>query len=205
MACALTAAERGHWVTLFDAAAEIGGQFNLARRIPGKEEFSETLRYFDRRLNSAGVTLRTRQLCRRRTGRGGFEHVVLATGIVPRRPDCRHRAREGDFLRRSDRRLSRGRQTVAIIGAGGIGFDVAEFLTHVDDDRDEIERFQSEWGIDPTSPTRGGLKAPSAEPRRARSGCCSARRPRSATAWPRPPAGFAAPCSRSAACRCSPG
>ena len=165
MACALTAAERGHWVTLFDAAAEIGGQFNLARRIPGKEEFAETLRYFDRRLNGAGVSLQLGRECSAaELAAAGFEHVVLATGIVPRRPDVPGIEHEKvisyvDLI--EGYRVAGAR--VAIIGAGGIGFDVAEFLTHVEDDRDEIERFQSEWGIDPDFGNPGGLKPPSAE------------------------------------------
>ena len=165
MACALTAAERGHWVTLFDAAPEIGGQFNLARRIPGKEEFGETLRYFDRRLQKAGVSLELGTCCDAASlVEAGFEHVVLATGIVPRRlelPGIEHEK----VIAYSD--LIEGYriagERVAIIGAGGIGFDVAEFLTHADDDRDELERFQGEWGIDPDFANRGGLKPPSDE------------------------------------------
>ena len=162
MACALTAAERGHWVTLFDAAPEIGGQFNLARRIPGKEEFSETLRYFDRSLDRAGVTLELGRTCTApELAEAGFEHVVLATGIVPRRPELPGIEHEkvisyADLI--EGYRIAGER--VAIIGAGGIGFDVAEFLTHTDDDQDELERFQSEWGIDPEFANRGGLKPP---------------------------------------------
>ncbi|MEF8716653.1 MAG: NADPH-dependent 2,4-dienoyl-CoA reductase [Candidatus Accumulibacter necessarius] len=162
MACALTAAERGHWVTLFDAAPEIGGQFNLARRIPGKEEFSETLRYFDRSLDRAGVTLELGRTCTApELAEAGFEHVVLATGIVPRRPELQGIEHEkvisyADLI--EGYRIAGER--VAIIGAGGIGFDVAEFLTHTDDDQDELERFQSEWGIDAEFANRGGLKPP---------------------------------------------
>ncbi|MBK7675255.1 MAG: NADPH-dependent 2,4-dienoyl-CoA reductase [Candidatus Accumulibacter sp.] len=162
MACALTAAERGHWVTLFDAAPEIGGQFNLARRIPGKEEFSETLRYFDRSLDKAGVTLELGKTCTAsELAAAGFEHVVLATGIVPRQPELAGIEHEkvisyADLI--EGYRIAGER--VAIIGAGGIGFDVAEFLTHTDDDQDELERFQGEWGIDPEFANRGGLKPP---------------------------------------------
>ncbi|WP_300454933.1 NADPH-dependent 2,4-dienoyl-CoA reductase [Accumulibacter sp.] len=168
MACALTAAERGHQVTLFDASLEIGGQFNLARRIPGKEEFSETLRYFDRRLRQAGVYLELGKRCvASELVEAGFDHVVLATGIVPRRPDLPGIEHEkvisyADLI--EGYRVAGKR--VAIIGAGGIGFDVAEFLTHVDDERDEIERFQSEWGIDPEFAERGGLRAPIRQPTR---------------------------------------
>jgi len=165
MACALTAAERGHQVTLFDAAPEIGGQFNLARRIPGKEEFSETLRYFAHGLQNAGVSLELGRNCEAsELADGRFDHVVLATGIVPRRPELPGIESEkvisyADLI--EGYRVAGAR--VAIIGAGGIGFDVAEFLTHVDDDRDELERFQGEWGIDPEFANRGGLKAPITE------------------------------------------
>ncbi|MEF8727811.1 MAG: NADPH-dependent 2,4-dienoyl-CoA reductase [Accumulibacter sp.] len=165
MACALTAAERGHWVTLFDAAPEIGGQFNLARRIPGKEEFAETLRYFGRRLESVGVSLQLgRECAAAELADAGFEHVVLATGVVPRRPDLPGIEHEKviSYIDLIEGYRVAG-ERVAIIGAGGIGFDVAEFLTHVEDDRDELERFQSEWGIDADFANPGGLKAPTGD------------------------------------------
>ncbi|MCM8595590.1 FAD-dependent oxidoreductase [Accumulibacter sp.] len=162
MACALTAAERGHDVTLFDSAPEIGGQFNLARRIPGKEEFGETLRYFDHRLRSVGVSVELGRACRATDlVDAGFDHVVLATGIVPRRPELPGIDHE-KVIPYAD--LIEGfrvaGQRVAIIGAGGIGFDVAEFLTHSDDGEDELQRFQGEWGIDAQFAHRGGLKPP---------------------------------------------
>ena len=130
LACATTAAERGHAVTLFDAAGEIGGQFNLAKRIPGKEEFAETLRYFRARLERLGVNV----ALGRRAEAGdlaGFDAVVLATGIVPRMPsipgiDHPKVASYVDVV--AGRRVAGTR--VAIVGAGGIGFDVAELLTH---------------------------------------------------------------------------
>jgi 2,4-dienoyl-CoA reductase (NADPH2) len=159
MACAATAAERGHQVTLFDAAPVIGGQFNIARRIPGKEEFSETLRYFKRRLEIAGVSLKLGQHVE-----AGvlihFDHVVLATGIVPRRleiPGIEHR-KVISYIDLIEGRKTAG-ASVAVIGAGGIGFDVGEFLTHAHDGQDELKRFQSEWGIDTEFKARGGLKA----------------------------------------------
>ena len=162
MACATTAAERGHQVTLFDAADRIGGQFNIAKRIPGKEDFNETLRYFGRRIETSGVTLKLNQLADVAALKaGGFDHVVLATGIVPRNPPIP--GIESDKVA-SYRDIIEGRKeagkTVAIIGAGGIGFDVGEFLTHAHDDRSEAERFNDEWGIDPGYANRGGLKAP---------------------------------------------
>jgi len=157
LACATTAAEAGHAVTLFDGEAEIGGQFNLARRIPGKEEFTETLRYFGRIIERTGVELR---LGRRvaASDLGGFDHVVLATGIVPRTPaipgiDHPKVASYTDIV--MGRRLAGKR--VAIIGAGGIGFDVGEFLTH-DGGHDDTQSYCAEWGIDTGYRDRGGMK-----------------------------------------------
>jgi 2,4-dienoyl-CoA reductase (NADPH2) len=159
LACATTAAEAGHEVTLFDAASEIGGQFNLARRIPGKDEFAETLRYYRRRIELTGVALQLD----RRVGAADltlFDHVVLATGIVPRTPaipgiDDRKVASYVDIVLG---RKEAGKR-VAIIGAGGIGFDVGEFLTH-HGGHDEVIEYQDEWGIDIGYHDRGGVKAP---------------------------------------------
>ena len=121
-------------VDLFDSAAEIGGQFNLARRVPGKEEFAETLRYFARRLQVTGVNLRLGTRADAAMLRqGGYDEFVLATGVVPRDPDipgaAEHRA-SGRVLGYADVLMGRVAcgPRVAIVGAGGIGFDVAEFL-----------------------------------------------------------------------------
>jgi 2,4-dienoyl-CoA reductase (NADPH2) len=160
LACAVTAAERGHQVTLFDAAPVIGGQFNIARRIPGKEEFSETLRYFDKRLQKLGVTLKLGERIEA-DALTGFDHVALATGIVPRTLDIPGAAHSKvvSYVDLIQGRKDAGKR-VAVIGAGGIGFDVGEFLTHTHDGKDELLRFQSEWGIDTEFKTRGGLKPP---------------------------------------------
>ncbi|KMK18614.1 2,4-dienoyl-CoA reductase [Pluralibacter gergoviae] len=159
LAFAVNAATRGHAVTLFDAAAEIGGQFNIAKQIPGKEEFYETLRYFRRMLELTGVELRLGQ----RVGAedlAAFDETVLATGIEPRLP-----AIEGimhpkvltylDVLR--DKKPVGER--VAIIGCGGIGFDTAMYLSQSGDaTRQNIAEFCAEWGIDTSLRQPGGLR-----------------------------------------------
>ena len=159
MACATTAAERGHAVTLFDAAERIGGQFNIAKQIPGKEDFNETLRYFGKRIETTGVDLKLNTRVDAETLKaGGFDHVVLATGITPRKLDIpgADSDKVASYLDIIEGRKTAG-ASVAIIGAGGIGFDVGEFLTHSHDTRSEAERFNAEWGIDPSYANRGGL------------------------------------------------
>jgi 2,4-dienoyl-CoA reductase (NADPH2) len=170
LAAATTAAERGHAVTLFDSAAEIGGQFNLARRIPGKEEFSETLRYFRRRIQTTGVQLHLN----RRVGvedLNGFDEVLLATGVSPRNPRIPGQDEHPDLvLSYVDVLLGRkpvGRR-VAIVGAGGIGFDVAEFL--VDEGHSlalDAPAWRREWGVVDPAEVRGGVVRPApADPAR---------------------------------------
>jgi 2,4-dienoyl-CoA reductase (NADPH2) len=159
LAFAVTAARRGFAVTLFDATTEIGGQFNLAKRIPGKEEFHETLRYFARQIESVGVTLRLGQTVTANDVLAqGFDNVVLATGVTPRRPDIPgiDHAKVTGYLDVLTGRRPVGR-TVAIIGAGGIGFDVADYLLKdgVSSSLDP-QRFFAEWGID-QGDARGGL------------------------------------------------
>ncbi len=153
------AAERGHVVTLFEASAELGGQLNLAKHVPGKEEFFETLRYFGRRLATAGVTLRLGERPSLET-LSVFEEVVLATGVKARTPDFPGVDHPKvisypDLL--SGRKIAG--KSVAIIGAGGIGFDVAEFLVHPDhvDHAPQIDRYLREWGVDGLHDHRGGL------------------------------------------------
>ena len=160
LSAATVAAERGHEVTLFDSASQIGGQFNIAKRVPGKEEFSETLRYFDRKLKSTGVELclNTRVDVAQLLA-GSFDEIILATGIAPRTP-----AIEGidnpKVLSYLDVILERKPvgAKVAVIGAGGIGFDVSEFLVHqgVSTSLDR-EAFWKEWGIDTRLEARGGV------------------------------------------------
>lgn len=152
LACAVTLAERGHLVTLFDQQGEIGGQFNLAKKIPGKEVFAETLRYFASQLAKFAVTLRLGRTVVADDVRA-FDHVVLATGITPRRPPIPgiDHASVAGYVEVIEGRVTAG-DRVAIIGAGGIGFDVAEFLTHAPD-----SDYLAEWGIDRQMRHRGGL------------------------------------------------
>jgi 2,4-dienoyl-CoA reductase (NADPH2) len=155
MAAAATLAERGHRVTLFDSRDEIGGQFNLARRIPGKEVFGETLRYFRYRLPRLGVTVKLGGIVGVEDLKG-FDHVVLATGITPRTPTIPgiEHAKVAGYVDVIEGRAKIG-ETVAIIGAGGIGFDVAELLTNAPG-----EDYLAQWGIDAAYRGRGGVAAP---------------------------------------------
>ena len=161
---ATTAARRGHRVTLFEAAPEIGGQFNLAKRIPGKDEFRETLRYYRRQLQIHGVDLRLdRRVDATTLAEANFDEIVLATGISPRVPPIDGIAHPKvlgyvDVLRGSK---DVGRRVVTI-GAGAIAFDVAAFLLEADPDGSAVapEDFYAEWGIDPTYRQRGGICAP---------------------------------------------
>ncbi len=165
LACATVAAERGHRVALFDAANEIGGQFNLAKRIPGKEEFHETLRYFEHRLRETGVELRLNQRADA-AALQDYDAVVLATGVSPRRvdfPGADH-AKAVGYLDVLQGRVVPGAR-VAIVGAGGIGFDVAEFLVHHGESPSlDARRWMAEWGVDARFDTRGGLAPPRPEP-----------------------------------------
>jgi 2,4-dienoyl-CoA reductase (NADPH2) len=165
LAAATTLAERGHAVTLFDAAADIGGQFNMARRIPGKEEFAETLRYFRRRLEITGVTVRlnTRVAA---ADLQGFDEVLLATGVSARDPRIPGQAEgmaRGQVLSyidvlRDDRPVG---ARVAIVGAGGIGFDMAEYLLEAGHSLTlDPAAWRRHWGVGDPEQLRAGLARP---------------------------------------------
>jgi len=161
MAFATTAAQRGHQVTLFDASSEIGGQFNVAKRIPGKEEFHETLRYYRVMLEKEGVDLRLNtRVSADDLKNGGFDEVVLATGVKPRTPDI-DGIDHPKVIGYLDALLGRKPvgQTVAVIGAGGIGFDVSEFIVHQGESPSlNTAHFMKEWGVDLSVEHRGGVK-----------------------------------------------
>ena len=166
LAAAVSAAECGHQVTLFEASAHIGGQFDLARRVPGKEEFAETLRYFTRRIEVLGVDLRLNTRADD-AALDDFDEIILATGVTPRTldlPGIDHPSVVAyDALLRGERTAG---ERVAVIGAGGIGFDVSEFLVH---EREEhLKQWQERWGVvDPDEVAGGvGIKRPPAPQRK---------------------------------------
>ncbi|WOE75637.1 NADPH-dependent 2,4-dienoyl-CoA reductase [Alterisphingorhabdus coralli] len=160
LAFAVEAAERGHQVTIYDAASEIGGQFNLAKRVPGKEEFHETLRYFARMIDKLDISLKLNTRAdAEMLAAGGYDEVIIATGIRPRVPDLAgidHPKAIG-YIDAIVGRKPIGRR-VAIMGAGGIGFDVATLITHAGPSAAmDIPTFCREWGVDFANHPRGGV------------------------------------------------
>lgn len=159
LSAAVTAAERGHAVTLFEAGGVIGGQFDLARRIPGKEEFSETIRYYTRMLDKHGVDVRlaTRADVEELSG---FDEVVIATGVAPRMPDIPG-IDHPMVLSYAEAILGAPiGSRVAVIGAGGIGFDVSEFLVTDESPTLNLKEWKAEWGVADPQETRGALTTP---------------------------------------------
>ena len=166
LAFAVTAAGRGHRVTLFEAAGEIGGQFNIAKRIPGKEEFYETIRYFRRQIELTGVELRLdTEVSGQMLAQGAFNEVILATGITPRKPGIQGIDHPKVLTYLDVMRGAEVGQKVAVIGAGGIGFDICEFLLHEEEsDAQDIPSFMAEWGIDMALEARAGIEGVSPQP-----------------------------------------
>lgn len=161
LAAATVAAQRGHQVTLFDAENEVGGQFNIAKQIPGKEEFYETIRYFNKQLELHQVEI---QLNRRVNAddllQGNFDEIVLATGITPRTPKIEgiEHPKVLTYIDVLKHKKAVGKR-VAVIGAGGIGFDVSEYLTHEGESTSQnIDAWLQEWGIDKTMQARSGIE-----------------------------------------------
>jgi len=166
LSAALTAAERGHHVTLFDKATSIGGQLNMAKQVPGKEEFWGLVDYYRASVEAAGIALRLGEAATPE-GLEGFDQIVIATGVKPRDPeipgqDLPHVLSYIDVLRDK----APVGQSVAIIGAGGIGFDVAEYLVTKDSPTEDLPSWLDEWGVADPAEARGGLspEGPRPEP-----------------------------------------
>ena len=158
LSASLVAAERGHDVVLFDRAGEIGGQLNMAKMVPGKEEFHGLVDWYETMLTVRGVDVRLKTEVGTET-LNGFDEVIVATGVRPRDPAI---PVDGDAHVVSYIDILKGREvagsTVAIVGAGGIGFDVAEFLTHQGESPSEdLDLWKEEWGVDDPEVSRGGL------------------------------------------------
>jgi len=164
LSAATVAAECGHRVTLFEGSDSIGGQFKVAMQVPGKEEFAETIRYFKRKLELTGVEVRlNHRVTREELLAEGFDDVIVATGITTRKPniDGIEHPKVLSYLDVLRDKQPVGRR-VAIIGAGGIGFDMGEFLVHDPGVPLPVptQHWMGEWGVDPASSTAGGLAPP---------------------------------------------
>jgi 2,4-dienoyl-CoA reductase (NADPH2) len=159
LATAVAAAQRGHPVTLLEASEVIGGQFDLARRIPGKEEFSETIRYYTRMLDKHRVDVRLNTRARV-DDLAGFDEVVLATGVSPRIPDIPG-IDHPIVLSYTEAIMGKPvGKTVAVVGAGGIGFDVSEFLISDESSTLNLKDWKAEWGVADPQEVRGALTTP---------------------------------------------
>jgi len=164
LSAAITASERGHAVTIFDKAAEIGGQLNMAKQVPGKEEFWGLVDYYRAMVAKHGVTLQL-ETTATPENLATFDEVIIATGVAPRDPEIP--GQDGpNVLSYID--VLRGKahvgQKVAIIGAGGIGFDVAEFLVTGESPTENLEEWLEEWGVGDPADTRGGLRPEGPQP-----------------------------------------
>ncbi|MGC6481849.1 MAG: FAD-dependent oxidoreductase [Porticoccaceae bacterium] len=161
LAAATTAASRGHKVALFDSASEIGGQFNIAKQIPGKEEFHETLRYFKKQIELHNICLNLdTKVSVDQLNNSDFDEVIVATGITPRMPQIKGIDHPSvlSYIDVIVNKKPLGNR-VAIIGAGGIGFDTAEYISHSGQSSSlKIEEFMDEWGIDMSLEARGGIE-----------------------------------------------
>ncbi|AMO55522.1 2,4-dienoyl-CoA reductase (NADPH2) [Endozoicomonas montiporae CL-33] len=170
LAFATTAASRGHQVTLFEASDRIGGQFNIAKTVPGKEEFNETLRYFQRQIELTGVTLKLNtKVAAEELNSSDFDEIIVATGVTPRTPDIEGIDHPKVLSYLEAFRGAEVGKSVAIIGAGGIGFDLCEFLTQNGPSTSlSTSAFMEEWGVDLDVKHRGGLltKQPVEQPAR---------------------------------------
>ncbi|MDH6292858.1 NADPH-dependent 2,4-dienoyl-CoA reductase [Rhodococcus opacus] len=165
LSAALGLAQRGHSVTLFEADSEIGGQFGIARKIPGKEEFAETIRYYNRQLPLAGVDVRLDSRVTATELVGEYDEVIVATGVTPRVPSIpgidHPKVLTYPEVVRGGKAVG---QSVAVIGAGGIGVDVSEFLTHEHSPTLDLKEWKQEWGVTEPEAAAGALTTPIPEP-----------------------------------------
>ncbi|PQP23086.1 NADPH-dependent 2,4-dienoyl-CoA reductase [Rhodococcus opacus] len=165
LSAALGLAQRGHSVTLFEADSEIGGQFGIARKIPGKEEFAETIRYYNRQLPLAGVDVRLDSRVTATELVGEYDEVIVATGVTPRVPSIpgidHPKVLTYPEVVRGGKPVG---QSVAVIGAGGIGVDVSEFLTHEHSPTLDLKEWKQEWGVTEPEVAAGALTTPIPEP-----------------------------------------
>ncbi|MDT2010314.1 NADPH-dependent 2,4-dienoyl-CoA reductase [Rhodococcus opacus] len=161
LSAALGLAQRGHTVTLFEADSEIGGQFGIARKIPGKEEFAETIRYYNRQLPLAGVDVRLDTRVAATELVGEYDEVIVATGVTPRVPSIpgidHPKVLTYPEVVRGGKPVG---QSVAVIGAGGIGVDVSEFLTHEHSPTLDLKEWKQEWGVTDPEAAAGALTTP---------------------------------------------
>ncbi|PBC38578.1 NADPH-dependent 2,4-dienoyl-CoA reductase [Rhodococcus sp. ACS1] len=165
LSAALGLAQRGHSVTLFEADSEIGGQFGIARKIPGKEEFAETIRYYTRQLPLADVDVRLDTRVTAAELVGTYDEVIVATGVTPRVPSIpgidHPKVLTYPEVVRGGKPVGR---SVAVIGAGGIGVDVSEFLTHEHSPTLDLKEWKQEWGVTEPEAAAGALTTPIPEP-----------------------------------------
>ena len=166
LSAATSLAEAGHEVTLFDGASEVGGQFNIAKQVPGKEEFSETIRYFSRQLELTGVTVKLNtRITANELNNSDFDEIVIATGINPRMPPIEgiEHSKVLNYIDVLKHKKAVGKK-VAVIGAGGIGFDVYVYLVHSGTATSQnIPAYMKEWGVDMTLTARAGIEGVKAE------------------------------------------
>lgn len=165
LSAAVNLARRGHRVSLFEADAQIGGQFGIARLIPGKEEFAETLRYYTRQLELTGVDVRLNTRATVADLTNGFDEVVVATGVTPRVPTIDGIDHPSVLTyAQAVRGGAPIGERVAVIGAGGIGVDVSEFLTHTTSPATDLAEWKREWGVSDDEDAPGALTTPQPSP-----------------------------------------
>ncbi len=167
LAAATLCAERGHKVTLFEMSSEIGGQFNMAKKIPGKEDYAETIRYYGKMIEKHSVDLRLNtKITVEMLSSGNYDEVIISSGVNPRKLDFEgiNHSKVLDYFDV----LSKGKpvgKKVAIVGAGGIGFDMAEFLSHEGESMSlNVEAYMKEWGVDMSYENRGAFTVPNNTP-----------------------------------------